>query len=69
MLSTEMVAKALYMYRRILMQESTMCSSKNDKPGKYETVSYMPSRATIKNCPDCDTKRTTLCKDPNCRKK
>jgi hypothetical protein len=50
------------------MQESTMCYSKNDKPGKYETISYMPRWATIKNCPDCDTKRTTVCKDPNCNK-
>ena len=57
------------MYRRILMQESTICYIKNDKPGKYETYSYMPRWASIKNCPDCDTKRTTVCKDPNCNKK
>jgi hypothetical protein len=51
------------------MQESTMCYSKNDKPGKYETFSYMPRWSSIKSCPDCDTKRTTVCKDPNCKKK
>ena len=49
------------------MKESTLCFGKYDKPGKYEKISYMPSRATIKNCPDCDKKRTTVCKDPNCR--
>ena len=42
------------------MQESTLCFGKYDKPGKYEKISYMPTRATIKNCPDCDKKRTTV---------
>ena len=50
------------------MQERTVCYSGYDKPSKYEVVSYMPRWSTIKNCPDCDTKRTTACKDPNCNK-
>jgi hypothetical protein len=50
------------------MQESTMCFGKQDKPGKYEKVSYMPTWSNIKNCPDCDKKRTTVCKDPSCNK-
>jgi len=48
------------------MQEKTTCSS-NDKPGKYEQHYMLPKHFNIKTCPDCDTKRTTLCKDPNCQ--
>jgi hypothetical protein len=54
------------MYRRISMQETTMCFSRLDKPGKDEKPQFMPRWATIKNCPDCDTKRIGLCKDPLC---
>ena len=51
------------MYRRILMQQSTMCSSKNDKPSKYEPVSYKWSLNN--NYLDSDKKRTTACKGLN----
>lgn len=50
------------------MQEAMMCFSRNDKPGKDEKPYFMPRWSMIKNCPDCDTKRTGLCKDPNCNK-
>jgi hypothetical protein len=51
------------------MQESTMCYSKNDKPSKHEPVSYTYKWSLNNNCPDSDKKRTTACKDPNCKNK
>jgi hypothetical protein len=52
------------------MQENTTCFSKLDKPGKDEKPSYLPQTYhSIRTCPDCDTKRTTVCKDPNCARR
>ena len=50
------------------MQENTMCFSKLDKPGKDEKPQFMPRWITIKTCPDCDSKRIGVRKDPNCNK-
>jgi hypothetical protein len=49
------------------MQESTTCYSKLEKPGKDEKSNYLQQAyRSVRICPDCDTKRTTQCKDPNC---
>ena len=48
------------------MQETTMCFSNQEKPGKDEKCFYMPKYINLKNCPDCDKKRSTACKDSNC---
>jgi len=49
------------------MQESTMCFGKLDKPGKDEKSSYLrQSYRSVQLCPDCDKKRTGVCKDPKC---
>lgn len=49
------------------MQESTMCFGKLDKPGKDEKSSYLrQSYRSVQLCPDCDKKRTSVCKDPKC---
>ena len=47
------------------MQERVICYSGYDKPGKNEIVSHMPKWSSVKNWPDSDRKRTTVCKDPN----
>ena len=47
------------------MQERTVCYSGYDKPSKNEIVSHMPKWSSVKNWPDSDRKRTTVCKDPN----
>lgn len=63
-----MQAKALYMYvKETSMIHATKCDSW-DKPGKNEIVRFMPVNLgrVIKNCPDCDRKRITACKDPAC---
>lgn len=44
------------------------CYSKTDKPGKDERPYVMPIRFSLRTCPDCDKKRTTVCKDPNCKR-
>ena len=51
------------------MQSTTNCDQQ-DKPGKNEIVYFMRNSwaSMIKDCPDCDRKRTTVCKDPACRR-
>jgi hypothetical protein len=51
------------------MQYAIKCDQQ-DKPGKNEIVYFMRTSWTlaIKNCPDCDRKRTTVCKDPVCQR-
>jgi len=51
------------MYRRILMQERVVCYSGLDKPGKYEKNGYIPKWSSIRKWPDCDRKRTAVCKE------
>ena len=49
------------------MQESTMCFSRLEKPGKDEKPSYLrQSYRSVRVCPDCDRKRISACKDPAC---
>ena len=51
------------------MQHAVKCEGW-DKPGKNEIVKFMPMNlARFRNCPDCDRKRTTVCKDPACSRK
>ena len=45
----------------------THCSG-NDKPGKNEIPVFFRINASIKNCPDCDRKRSAACTDPQCAK-
>jgi len=48
------------------MQYAIKCESW-DKPGKNEVVRFMPTNLNrFKNCPDCDRKRISACKDPTC---
>jgi hypothetical protein len=48
------------------MQHAIKCDSR-DKPGKNEVVRFMPTNwIRIKDCPDCDRKRSTVCRDPAC---
>jgi hypothetical protein len=51
------------------MQYAIKCDQQ-DKPGKNEIVHFMRNNWTsaIKNCPDCDRKRTTVCRDPACQR-
>lgn len=44
----------------------TNCWSREEKPGKNDTVQLIKTWMIPRNCPDCDKKRTTFCKDPNC---
>ena len=38
-----------------------------DKPGKNEIPQFMPVNIVrFKRCPDCDRKRITACRDPQC---
>ena len=53
-----------YICRGTIMQ--LHCNDKNYKPGKNEIITLMPRTYSYKNCPDCDKKRSTVCKDPNC---
>ena len=49
------------------MQESTMCFSNQEKPGKDELPLQMRNwMFTDKYCAECDRKRSTVCNDPNC---
>jgi hypothetical protein len=61
---------ALYMYvKETLMKYNAKCDSW-EKPGKNEMVKFMPVNfGRIKNCPDCDRKRISACKDPTCGRK
>ena len=45
---------------------NTQCSSRDDKPGKHEVETFFKSWMIYKYCPKCDSKRTTVCNDPNC---
>jgi hypothetical protein len=48
------------------MQHAIKCESW-DKPGKNEVVKFMPTNLNrFKNCPDCDRKRISACRDPAC---
>ena len=50
------------------MQYAIKCDSW-DKPGKNEVPKSMINwTRVIKNCPDCDRKRSTLCQDPACNR-
>ena len=50
------------------MQHAIKCDSW-DKPGKNEVVRFMPATwIRIKDCPDCDRKRITACRDPACNR-
>jgi len=51
------------------MQYAIKCDQQ-DKPGKNEIAYFMRTSwaSVIKNCPDCDRKRITICKDPACRR-
>ena len=48
------------------MQHAIKCDSW-DKPGKNEVVKFMPANR-LRDCPDCDRKRITACKDPACNR-
>jgi hypothetical protein len=50
------------------MQHATKCDSW-DKPGKNEIPKSMINWQRVRDCPDCDRKRTTVCKDPTCGRK
>ena len=67
-LSTESMVTALYMYRRILMQERAICYSNLGKPSKYEQVSGEYRWSTNNTFLDSDKKRTTACKNPKINK-
>lgn len=43
------------------MQHATKCENQ-EKPGKGEIVKQSINWGTLKYYPDCDRKRTTLCK-------
>ena len=50
----------------ITMQHAIKCDSR-DKPGKNEVIRFMPvNLGRFRDCPDCDRKRITACKDPAC---
>ena len=56
----------VYVCQGNTMQHAIKCDSQ-DKPGKNEVVRFMPTMwIRVKDCPDCDRKRTTVCKDPTC---
>jgi hypothetical protein len=57
------------MSRRHCMQSIIKCDQQ-DKPGKNEIVHFMRNSWTsvIRDCPDCDRKRTTVCRDPVCQR-
>lgn len=44
----------------------TKCWMREEKPGKNEIPQLVKSWMTSRNCPDCDKKRTTFCREPNC---
>jgi len=48
----------------------TIKCDQQEKPGKNEIVYFMRANwpATIRDCPDCDRKRTTVCQDPVCQR-
>ena len=50
------------------MIHATKCDSQ-DKPGKNEVVRFMPTMwIRIRDCPDCDRKRSSACQDPACNR-
>lgn len=52
-------------------ETSTNCMAstiKWDKPGKYEQPQFQPRWIKSAGCPDCDKKRISACKDPDCAK-
>ena len=71
--STEPMARTLLVYARnyFMHETSTNCMSTSkwdSKPGKYESTSYAPRWLNTNRCPDCDKKRISACKDPDCNK-
>jgi len=51
------------------MKYTALCDS-GEKPGKNEIPKSMINWVrVIKDCPDCDRKRTTACKDPACSRR
>ena len=52
------------------MQYATISCTSNafDKPSKNETVTFLRLSNTISICADCDKKRISACKDPNCNR-
>lgn len=51
------------------MREYVMCYSGSEKPSKYEKETPIYRWSLRNNCPDCDKKRTSSCKNPNCKSK
>jgi hypothetical protein len=47
------------------MQKTIMCYG--DKPSKYEKQPEIVRWSAIRNCPDCDKKRSSACKNPDCK--
>ncbi len=47
------------------MQHTIMCFGA--KPSKYEKQPAIVRWSAIRNCPDCDKKRTTICKNSHCK--
>ena len=54
--------------KETLMIHATKCDSW-EKPGKNEILKQLINWAQIKKYPDCDRKRSTICKAPACSRK